>query len=247
MEMLLAALVMLTAQLVKATTGFGAGLVAIPALSILWGTADAMAVLACTETVAGVGLLAGVRNDLNPKLVLLSVGLLLPAMWVGTGLQLVLSVESVRGVLAVLVFVFGLQMVWNPVVHGKGRGEPLPKAAYTTGAIASVAGGILGGLVGAFGPPLVVWCRRWLDDAHMRAHLIAVFFPTSVVLPLMLWMRGALSEHVPFRFGLMLIPMGVGAWLGTRLAPLLTPAQFGRAVGVLLLACAGLLVHAVIP
>ena len=136
-------------------------------------------------------------------------------------------------------------MVWRPVRTGRGELLDLPENKGTVlgvGAIAGAIGGVISGLVGAGGPPVVIWARHFFAPPLFRSQLIWIFFFTGATLTGMLWFKGAVDEGTPLLATLLVVPMLIGNRLGAWLAPKIPPAAFGRLVGLILLGTAGLMV-----
>lgn len=238
----LAALALFLAHVVKGMTGFGSALIAVPAFTLLWGPATAVATCTACDLLSGL-LLLRTSRDVDRRLVAVQVGPLIVGQTLGTSLLLSLPAPSVAGAMSVLVGGFGLSMLWRPLPPpsaSDGRPPaPLPAAAV------GFLGGLLGGLVGASGPPLIAWGRRHLTAHALRGHLVAVFAIGAASLVLMLAIGGAYDRTTLLRIPLLFPALLLGGMVGTRLAGAASPTTFGRTVGaVLLLAAAGLALRA---
>jgi uncharacterized membrane protein YfcA len=225
------------AQLVRGVTGFGSALVAVPLLAWVWGPQQAVTVTVLIDMIGGFVLLPSARSKVNVALVL---AMFLPALlgqFVGTELLVSLPEVWVRRLLGLLVIVFGLDMVARPVKEGRGEWEAIPEGRrdlFGWGAAAGLLGGTMAGLVGAGGPPIVVFLRRFFVDAFARAQMIGLFFLTSISLSSMLAARGVTDSSSVTRAALLLLPMALGAVVGTRLSTRVPRFFFGRFVGLLL-------------
>lgn len=246
MGLLAAALAMALAQLVKAVTGFGSGLVAMPVMILVFGPAEALLLMVCCDLLAGSLLLADVWRGVRWPLVvalLLGVG---PGQWAGTGLLVVLDPVWVARALGVVVVGMGASIAWRPIVEGRGELEDLPSpAGPLLGAAwgAGLLGGVLAGLVGAGGPPIIALMRRWFTPAFQRAHLIVTFFTSSCLLLGMLLVRGV-DPGVLTSLPWLLVPLVLGNRAGVWTARRVDKAAFGRVTGgLLVLAGTGLLLR----
>ncbi|MEZ4319508.1 MAG: sulfite exporter TauE/SafE family protein [Myxococcota bacterium] len=233
-----AAAAMAIAQLVKGVTGFGSALVAMPVLLLLLDPADAILVMAVTDVFAGAWLIWDVWPRIRWVLVLSMFVGTVPGQWVGTGLLDVLDEVWVRRALGALVASMGASFALRPVVHGRGELTDLPAEPgrlLVGAAIAGIAAGAMGGLVGASGPPMIAFCKRHFEDQFFRAQLVVFFQLSSLALALLLLSRGARLETlgiVPW----MLIPVFVGNRSGAFLAPRVSRVVFGRVTGLVLVA-----------
>ena len=246
MTLLVGMFALMLGHLVKGVTGFGSAIVAIPLVSLVVPPAEAILLVTATDLVAGSWLAWRSRALVHLKALAAIIPPLFLAQWVGTDLLAWLPVQTAQRALAVLVGWFAVSMILRPV---RPEGHADRADATSAGALvwASVAGtvaGLLSGLFGMPGPPVVAWVRRYLSDAAGRALLLAVFVPSSWALVAMILSKGIVPVGSVW-LALALIPASlVGASVGARLAGSVAPAVFGRAVGALLLVAAvGLLVR----
>jgi uncharacterized membrane protein YfcA len=233
-------------QLVKGATGFGGSLTALPILAIVLPPGPAILVVSGTDIIAGGWLAWHARREAMPKLWWVMILPFFAGQWAGTGLLTTWPVDTTKQVLAVLVALFGLGLLLRPVREGYGEHERLPASAtgiLAEGFAASSVAGVIGGLVGTPGPPIVWYLRRHFVDAVSRAQMLAIFLPGSIALTLMLTARGAVGVEDWWRVVWALPAAMAGGMLGARAAGMSTPERMGRAVGVLMLAAAaGLMV-----
>ena len=233
----LAALAVGLGQLVKGVTGFGSALVAMPMLVALFGPRDALAVMVGVDTLTSLVLLPGIWKLIRWRLVLAVSAPLIAGQFVGTSLLFYVPERPVALLLGSLVILLGGSIAWRPSPRGWGELDDLPPGSgpwLWLGSVAGFTGGCLQGLVGASGPPLVAWARRFFSDRFGRAHLIAVFAVGAVLLWAQLtWRTGGLGAS-GLRIAACIPTMLGGSLLGQWLAPRLSRELFGRLVGVLL-------------
>ena len=233
----LAALAVGLGQLVKGVTGFGSALVAMPMLVALFGPRDALAVMVGVDTLTSLVLLPGIWKLIRWRLVLAVSAPLIAGQFVGTSLLFYVPERPVALLLGALVIALGGSIAWRPSPRGWGELDDLPPGSgpwLWLGSVAGFTGGCLQGLVGASGPPLVAWARRFFSDRFGRAHLIAVFAVGAVLLWAQLtWRTGGLGAS-GLRIAACIPTMLGGSLLGQWLAPRLSRELFGRLVGVLL-------------
>lgn len=244
MHLLVPMLAVLLGGLVKGVTGFGSAIVAVPLCSLVMPPAEAIFLVALTDLFTGAWLGWKARGLVRVRVLL---AMLLPAVaaqWLGTSWLQVWPVHTTRAVVGVVVVPLALGLLVRPVRADGPVDHPDADGAVALGwaAVAGVCAGLLSGVAGMPGPPLVAWVRRYLSDAAGRAQLIAVFLPAGVALVTMLLGRGLVP---PATAGgvVALVPCALaGASAGAWLAPRVAPARFGRLVGALLLvSCVGLL------
>lgn len=231
--------VLLVAQMVYVTLGFGAGLVAVGGLSlILPEVQDAVVILLLLNLPAESWVVATSWRDIRWRGVILvlvgvAVGIPLGAALLRFGRpDLLLNVLGGFLVAVGATFlVLPRDLQWDP-----------PRPA---GTVVGFASGILTGLFGTGGPPLIVWYRlQGLDKAAFRGTLMAIFLAMTVVrvpsyvafglvTPIRLWSSLALLPAVVF-----------GAWLGHRAHLRLDETTYRRMVSVgLILLGVGLLLR----
>lgn len=237
MDLLLAALILFTAHGVKGVTGFGSALIAVPLLALLWGPAEAILVNAACDVCSGAFLAFRERKVIRWLLPLAMVPALLAGQYVGTELLVWLPEQTVRWTLATVVALFGASMVWRPVRPGQGELTALPHAKgriLAQASAAALAGGVMAGLTGAGGPPIVLFMKHHFHKKFFRAHLIGVFMLGAICLGTLLLLKGAADPMALTRVPILVPALVGGALVGGKLAPRLEPALFGRVVGVLL-------------
>ena len=244
MELALAAAVVLVAQIVKGTTGFGAALVALPALSVLYGPANAIVLVATVDLFSGTALVIEVWRAIRWRLVL---ALLIPTivgMQIGAYALLLAPEQVLLVAMGLVVATMGLRFAIRPVQEGHGELEALPdddRALLGQAAIAGLVSGVMGASVGAPGPPVVIWARQWFADRFFRAQVIGWLWFTGTGITITLVARGAADLSilwvVPWMLPSVVIGVGFGAWMSPRLSREL----FGRAVGVVLIGSGSLL------
>lgn len=237
MDLLFAALIIFTAHGVKGVTGFGSALIAVPLLAMLWGPAEAILVNAACDVCSGGFLAFRERKTIRWLLPLAMVPALLAGQYMGTELLMWLPEQAVRWTLAVVVILFGGSMIVRPVRPGQGELTGLPDAKaglIAQGSAAALAGGLMAGLTGAGGPPIVLFMKHHFHKSFFRVQLIGVFMLGAICLGSLLLLKGAADPLALKRVPVLVPALVIGALLGGKLAPRLPPALFGRVVGVLL-------------
>lgn len=241
MELWIAAAGVLVGQCVKGVTGFGAALVMVPVFAWLWSPAEAIFVSTSINCVAGAVLVASVWRDLQWRLVGAMVVGVPVGLWLGIELLTRLPVPWVLMGISGVVGVFAVRMLVAPSQPGRGELESLPEDArmiYLTGAVAGSLAGLMGGLAGVPGPPLVIYARRWFAPLFFRSHLIAAIQLVALSLASTLMARGAVPPERLGQVVVLLVPMVVGLGMGTWLSQRVSRTGFVRVVGTVLLVSA---------
>ncbi len=140
-----------------------------------------------------------------------------------------LDPAHVRRAVGVLLVSYSLYGMWQP------RLPPLRASPPADGVI-GLANGILGGMTGLAGPIIVIWCQltgvpRHAQRAIFQPVILAAFALTAVGLGV----DQAITRDVLTLFGLGLVPVAAGIWVGVRLYGRLDEAGFRRVILMLLL------------
>lgn len=242
MELGIAIAVVFVAQFVKGATGFGSALIAMPPLAVLLGPAQAVLVTTICDTLASFGLMVSVREEVRWRMIW---SMALPALigvQLGTTLLGILPREALLSVLGLVVASLGADALVRPVRTGWGEHDDLPADGgrlLVEAAIAGFGSGLMGGAVGATGPPLVLWARRRLTDRFLRVQLIAALGLVGFSLPITLLARGFVEAGALWMVPWLLPWVALGSVLGARVAPHLSRVMFGRLVGALLVVAGG--------
>ena len=106
------------------------------------------------------------------------------------------------------------------------------------GGLAGLGAGVMSGLVGSSGPPVVLYTTSYFDKVQGRSILIAFFFLSAISLVLTLMNQGMVSQdtYIFGGFGVLisLTAASIGSWLSPKVSQIL----FTRLVACLLLFCA---------
>ena len=240
----LAGLVLLLAHTVRGAIGFGSALIAIPGLVLAFGPARAMFYVSVLDAVGGLLLLRDQRRAVSwPFVGLLLVPLLLGQVG-GLAMGDLLPDRAIRAGLGALVLLYGVSLLLQPVRAGHGQLAAAPRhvGVLTACGVGALASGVLSGLTGIPGPPVVVVVRRFFADGFFRTQLLAFFTIAATSLAMMLYARGDVGPQDLPALGALLPPMLAGAVTGRSLSGRLAPSTFGRFVGLVLGGAGGSLV-----
>ncbi len=253
--LLLCGLIMAGAQLIYATVGFGAGLFAIALFAlILPDLAPAVAMLLVLTFVTEVWVLAG--HWRKAKLWLL-VGLLPTAiigMWFGTEILAGGSVGWLKRLLGLVVLASGLWFLFGErrsVVSigttdtpntGDSK-QPWHRGTKWLSLPAGLLSGVLGGLFGTGGPPVIIFLRAYkLDKGAFRSTILWFFLMMSFVRTGTYLHSGLLTWNEIVAAGWLLPPSFAGTLLGMAAHRKLSEKHFGVVVATLLMLLGALLI-----
>jgi uncharacterized protein len=198
------------AGLVRGLSGFGGALVMAPVLSLLYGPAPAVAMTIGIELVGYLQLLPGAAPHIRWREVAPMGAAALAALPLGVWLVLHLPPETMRRAIGAIVAVLAalLMLGW------RARQRPGLPAALGVSALS----GLLEGLSGTPGPPVVLYLYVGPDSAATNRHqLIGYFALLDVAAVLLFGAQGAFAGGALVR-ALLLVPVSVLAtWLGGHL------------------------------
>lgn len=197
------------AGFVRGFSGFGAAMIIVPSLSILYSPIVAVPVMVLTDSLCTAPMVwraarVAVWREVLP--LVLSAAVMLP---VGVQLLVVLDPELLRSAMGgfVLVVVAAMATGWR---YSGTVGRP---ATLATGATA----GFLGGSIGIAGPPVILfWLAGQGDAAAVRSNLITFFGCTSVISLLSLGVAGLFTAEVVSVAAMMVPAYAVALFLGAR-------------------------------
>jgi uncharacterized membrane protein YfcA len=239
-DFVLAGLAVLVAGTVRGFSGFGAGLVMMGPLSIIYGLPGAVVTVAVCDACAALTLLRGVWAMADRKRALaaaISAAILLP---LGTYILQVIDAELLQRIAGVLILFFIAFIAAG--VRWRGGGV---SGSIAVGAI----GGLIGGATSLIGPPMVLYMLARDEDAiRTRASLalyISIVVVSQVTLLALFEVSGQLAGWTSWAIAASFIPVyAAGILLGKKFFNL-APAYFYRRLTIFLVALSGLLALAV--
>jgi uncharacterized membrane protein YfcA len=229
-EFLAACAVLLAAEIVYVTFGFGAGLIAVGLLALIFHEAqDVVVVLMLVSLPVELAVVLASRKQIRWRGVLLISAGICAGIPLGTVFLKVAETGVILVLLGIFLILVGLAFFLLPL---RGGAKWPAWAAPPVGVIS----GFLSGVFGTGGPPLVFYYRlQGLDKSSFRANLMAVFLViTAIRLPCYLvWDLVTLPRL--YSAAAVLPAVLLGAFLGHRVHLGLSEATFRRMVGAALL------------
>ncbi|MCB9958963.1 MAG: sulfite exporter TauE/SafE family protein [Rhodospirillaceae bacterium] len=201
---------MALAGLVRGFSGFGAAMILVPSLSVLFAPVVAVPVMSLTDSVCTLPIVIDSFRRCDWRQVLplaLSSAVTFPV-----GVQVLVHLDA-----AVLTVAIGLLVLAVTALMAAGwryRGHIGLWATLATGATA----GFLGGAIGIAGPPVILfWLAGQADAVRVRANLFAYFGCSSVISLTTLTVAGLFTGEVLW-LTLILAPVfALALMLGGRL------------------------------
>lgn len=233
---LIAAAVAFVAGMVRGFAGFGAAMVMTPVFSALYGPAVGIALCLLLEIAVALPLVPRVLGLVDWR----RIGVLLIAATIGVPLGSLMLTgidpQPMRWVISAIVLVAVLLLAsgW------RYPGKPHVAATATVGGVS----GVLNGLSGMAGPPIVFYYLAGDEPAaRVRANLTTYFIFVDLVAIAVFWGRDLIGWDTGVR-GLFLAPaVIVGGLLGERLFPLASERFYRRlALGLLVCVAIGALI-----
>jgi len=222
-------LVLIVAEAIYVLLGFGAGLIAVGSLALLLpDVRDVVVLLLLVSLPAELLVVATSWREISWRgvawlMVGIAVGIPIGGWALGAG-----SPDLLLRLLGVLLIAVGAVFLLSPAT----RNRPWPT---WVGPPVGLVSGLLTGLFGTGGPPLVLYYQlAGIDKTAFRGNLMAIFlFMTVVRLPSYAGLGLITGERL--WSGVMVLPAVVlGAWLGHRLQLRIDERTFRRLVSVAL-------------
>lgn len=196
------------AAFVRGYSGFGFSLLAISAMSLAVPPATILPTIFMMEVIASVSLLPSIWRQVHWRDLML--------LWAGCLICTPIGVKILAGVpvapmkVALGIAVFGAVLLLQSGYSRKSM--PTPLETFVTGGVA----GLLNGAFGIIIPVIVFFFNSPAGVAVGRASLIAFLMGTDLMGLAFLSLQGLVTTESFYRFLLLLPPLIVGQWLGTR-------------------------------
>ncbi len=229
LEFAITCAVLIVAQIVYVLLGFGSGLIAVGGLALLFPELqDVVVLLLLVNLPAELFVSWQARREIRWRPILgLGIGI---AVGIPLGAML-LSTAEPRIMLTVLgwfLVAVGLLFIKLPP---DGRFKPRAIAAPPTGLIS----GLLTGLFGTGGPPLIVWYHlSAVGKSAFRANLMTIFLLMSFVRVPSYVATGLVTGPRLWSSLLVMPAVLLGGWIGHRLHVQISERTFRRLVSLLL-------------
>jgi uncharacterized membrane protein YfcA len=204
-----AALATILAGLVRGFSGFGAAMMFVPIVSVVYEPKVAVAALYLIDVVTPLPLVPKAWKEFNSKEVTpIVIGAMLT---VPLGIYILKVVDPIY-----LRFAISSCIILLIVLIASGwryKGIISQKVCLGLGTISGLAGGI----ASLYGPPLILfWMSRNSAAKTIRANIIMFFFYMIIVTGISLWFGGLLPREV-FTIAIPLIPIyGIAIWVGAK-------------------------------
>ncbi|WP_123102242.1 sulfite exporter TauE/SafE family protein [Acidithiobacillus sulfuriphilus] len=209
--LLLATVIVFAAFYVRATIGFGSGLIAVAMLTLLFPIKEVVPVVLLLDLLGSVLLGAYDFHEIRwPEL-----RWLVPGSFVGLAIgSFILAATDAQNLTRFLgVFILAY------VVYALAlKPEGLPRVSLPWGVPLGIFGGIVGSLYGGGGPPIVAYLQmRHLDKRAFRATFQGIALTDNVLRVFMYVGLSLLTVPLALGFLLLVPPLLLGLWAGNHL------------------------------
>jgi hypothetical protein len=220
------------ALFVRSFTGFGSALIMTPLLLFFLDIKTTVVATAIVEILGSLWVTYQARKDVDRSLLRRLLPVAIVGMLVGSGALITAESDILKRIFGVFTVVFALRIMIALRPHGSARKSWPTGIGYLAGGIS----GLLGGLFGTAGPPIVVFLENQVSRKDvLRATLLAYF----LVIDVLRMIPYALSKLVimpVLEISAAMIPASLmGAYLGRRLHVRVSERAFRLAVGSVLL------------
>ena len=227
----------------KGLTGFGPALIFIPVGALFFAPQSIIVASSFLDLLAGLIMWRAIRSVQSIPFMLGIVTAMVVGTVAGVFLLSHVPTETFRVLLGVAVFILGL---WFAVLRTKASfdrlQEQLPEKCSRKDLGFAGASGVLGGLFGISGPPIIWHLGRQFQMSTFR-DLLIVFFVFAAIARIVSFSVAGLVNYETMMYAAASIPgLLIGLYLGTRVFFRIDEAVFSKTVGAALIAVALLLI-----
>ena len=226
------------AYLVKGLTGFGPALIIIPFFTLLLGVEFALPALALFDLIAGIILFLSVYKKIDwqfcfPLIIFIGLG-----SFTGANIVLAIPLSIITSFVGIIILCFGIYLLFaenNKYKAEQSHGNTSKKKLKTGAILMAFSGGVLGGLAGISGPPLVIYLKKFFSKSFFRTQLIVIFLFENII-KLSVYYRGGWVELPELKLVFLNIPaLLLGLGLGSILHFRISDKLFNRVVAIVLI------------
>ena len=232
-----AAGVILAASFIQSFSGFGFALVAVPLLTLRLPLQSVPPLLLLLGMAVTITLNLGKWHRLRDPVLYLLLAAIVPFTYIGTAVLRFAPESILKGALGVGIVAYAVRMLFTSRPAGGrrlGRGTTI-----LTGA----ASGLLGGMFGMPGPPLVMYftAQAGGDKGEFRTRILSVLLLEGFWRMGSYTVQGLLTWDVAARAALLAPVLVLGIWSGSHAHHRVSDAAFQRFIACLLLVSGGVL------
>ncbi len=234
-------LIILGAQLIYATVGFGAGMFAVALMAlVLPDLAGIVVVLLILTFIAEIWILARSWRHIEFRILTWLIPGLLVGLWIGTRVLITADVSLLKQILGFVICGTGLYFVYESRMENRNRGSSggsphmFPGAGWISLPVGLVSGA-LGAVFGTGGPPVIVFLRACrLSKTPFRSTIMMYFLSMSLLRAGIYSTTGLLTLDRALA-AIMLIPGSIaGIVIGVIIHERISESQFRYVVAIVL-------------
>ncbi|MEI6728249.1 MAG: sulfite exporter TauE/SafE family protein [bacterium] len=214
---------------IASVTGFGGGLLSTPFLALFIDLKTVTPILVLSGFLLNLDIIRTSWKDIKWKITIILSLFSFVGIYVGVQLLFSANLDFLKIVLAVFIFLAGLNILFNQPLK-------LKTTNIYFSAIAGLVSGFFQGLFNTGGPPLVIYLsgQNWLKE-NFRATLVGVFSITGLLQLGLLFQKSAINLNT-LSYTVLLIPLILlSSFLGKKVHLKLSQKNFSLLVGSLLL------------
>lgn len=228
---------------IKGLTGFGPALIFIPVGALFFAPQSIIVASSFLDLAAGLIMWRTVRTVQSVPFMLGIVAAMAVGTVAGVFLLSYVPADTFRVLLGVAVFILGL---WFAVLRTKASfdrlQDQLPEKCSRKDLGYAGASGVLGGLFGISGPPIIWHLGRQFQMSTFR-DLLIVFFVFAAIARIISFSVAGLVTYETMMFTAAGLPgLLIGLYLGTRVFFRIDETVFSKTVGAALIAFAILII-----
>lgn len=211
MEICFLWIVTAAASVINTVTGFGYGILTVALHPFVMPAMTAVTVSGMISVVLSGSIARLEFHNICWKQLFISLPMILIACYLSIYFGGTLSENVIRRILGCVLFVLSLYFLF---FNNKVKIRP----TVLNGCLMGFLGGALQGLFGMGGPPMALYylAVSGSKEAYM-ATLQMYFVLLNLAVNLMRFQRGMITEKCWKYFGILLVPMFLGIWLGSRI------------------------------
>ena len=232
LEFYFAIFAVLIAGVLRGFSGFGAGMILVPSLSLLYNPMVAVVTVVLLEIIPSIQLLPNAISKCHWRSVIPMSVASIVAIPLGSLILVNADVDMMRSIISILVLfcVFILAIGW------KYKGTYTKKASVITG----VVSGVISGATSLGGLPVILYYLSGNHQTKVTRASIVVFLVITVVVSLMTYiMHGIITSEIILRASLLAPFFIVAIWIGGSLFGKASEATF-RMITLSLLGSVGI-------
>jgi uncharacterized membrane protein YfcA len=215
----LALIIVCAGGLVRGYTGFGSNLVMVPLLSLIWSPAEAVAMTMGISIVTAAQMAPGALPLANKREIVPMIAGMILCTPLGTYLLLTLDQEVTKNIIAGFVLLLTL-------ITLRGWQYTGPRSVITS-LTAGGVGGVITGVAGVGGPPIVLYVLALKEEVTVqRANIIVLMAFMGTFAFVYLILGGEVGVSTLTRIVFCIIPSVASVWIGMRLFNILPSRAF---------------------